>query len=89
MDASEEDLRLAVDEVLNPIWRREARRALGFRTVMAVVLLLTAVWVGGILVVVKEYSAFPWSLLTFPASLAGALALIELGYRRSRRRQDG
>ena len=87
MGASDEEMRGAVDEVLDPIWRRELRRVMGTRSLVGLLLALAVLWAFGIVYVVVASAAFPWSMFVFPGLLAGTLTLVELGHRRRQRQR--
>jgi fatty acid desaturase len=77
MALSEEHLRSAVDEVLEPAWPRERRRAarrLGLRTTIRIVWGCLALWVLGFVVHLWVGVSFPWVFFGVIALLASVAA---------------
>ncbi len=73
MAVSEEHLRRAVDEVLEPAWPQEQRRAakrLAYSTVRRVVGGTLALWLLGLVVHLIVGGTFPWVYFGFIALLA-------------------
>jgi hypothetical protein len=88
MAVSEEHLRRAVDEVLEPAWPRERRRAakrLGYRTLGRIAGGCLALWGLGFLVHLLVGGHFPWvffGVITLLASIAASITQADTSYLR-------
>jgi len=89
MAISEEQLRRAVDEVLEPVWPQERRRAvrrLAYSTLRRVAGGALVLWSLGFVVHLIVGAPFPWAYFGFIALLATIVALPDPGDRRHLRR---
>ncbi len=82
MGTPEEHLRQAVDEVLEPAWpkerRRAARRRLG-ATLLRVGVFLSAIWGLALVVFLITGAMLPWTFFAFMSALAFFAAQRESG----------
>jgi hypothetical protein len=89
MTVAEEHMRRSVDEVLEPAWPRERRRAarrLGYRTLRRIAGGCLALWGLGFLVHLVVGGSFPWASFGLIALLSSVAASTSQGDRTHLRR---